>query len=527
MKSLVRTKRVTAIPLILITLFSCTQELSDTGFYDEEDLLYSIAEYIEANQDEYGQFLEIARSAGSFDALHAYNPGDFDGLFTLFLPTNEGVNRYITRNDDYPDFEALVKDASFCMTLVQYHLVNRSIRSNEFPYGALPDSTASGDYLTITIEVTEDTTIYKVNDLAAVIDRNIEVSNGYIHVVDNMLEPISFSSYDWLADNPSFSIMASLFETTGLKDTMGLFRTSSTGLQVKNTYTVLAEPDSIYASAGIENLQGLIEKIGTPGMEPDDPDNALYQFAAYHILEGIHYLDNMQSKNYITYAPAPVSIISGYDIQINTGVDTFQMITTATDTTYIDYILPLYNHSNTNTKNGAIHAIDQVMELFIPGIKSVFFQFWEEPQINSLRTTPGSYPFADKDLFYFISWDGPEEIIYRKLPDSAEPKSEDDYLFIIGDFSINYVTPKILPGTYTMGIKAEINNIRNAQIEVYIDGNRIGSNYNLTLGEDDKKPFDKFDVGVAEFTRYEEHTVSIRSLIPGEFKWDFVSFIPL
>ena len=45
--------------LILITLFSCTQELSDTGFYDEEDLLYSITEYIEANQDEYGQFLEI------------------------------------------------------------------------------------------------------------------------------------------------------------------------------------------------------------------------------------------------------------------------------------------------------------------------------------------------------------------------------------------------------------------------------------------------------------------------------------
>ena len=188
MQSTIRTKRWTVIPLILITLFSCTQEMSDTGFFDEEDLLYSIAEYIEANQDEYGQFLEIVRSAGSFDALHAYNPGGLG--FTLFLPTDEAVDRYISRNDDYPDFEALVNDASFCMILVQYHLVNRTIRSNEFPYGALPDSTASGDYLTITIEVIEDTTIYRVNNLAAVTKRNIEVSNGYVHVVDNMLEPI-------------------------------------------------------------------------------------------------------------------------------------------------------------------------------------------------------------------------------------------------------------------------------------------------------------------------------------------------
>jgi len=524
MQSSVQIKWWMLIPLVLITFFSCTQELSDTGFFDEEDLLYSVAEYIEANQDQFGKFLEISRSAGSFDALHSYNPWGLG--FTLFLPSNEAVDDYISRSEDYQDLESLVQDPSYCMTLVQYHLVNRSIRSNEFPYGALTDSTASGDYLTITIEVTEDTSIYRVNNQAAVTERNIEVSNGYIHVVDYMLDPISFSSYDWLADNPSFSIMASLFETTGLKDTMGIFKESGTGLWVKNTYTVLAEPDSIYARAGIENLQQLIEKVGTPGKEPDDPENALYQFAAYHILDGIHFLDNMKTKIYNTYAQAPISVKSGYDIQFNTGVDTFQMIITETDTSYIDYILPLYNHSNINTKNGAVHAINQVMEFFIPKISPVYLQFYEEPEINSIKNIPGTYPFADKDLFYFISWDGPDEIGYFKSSTAIASVSDNDYLFINGDFSIDYVIPKILPGSYTLGIKAASISPRNATVEVYLDGNKIGSNYNLTQGGTAEKPFQIYDVAVVEFTGYEEHTVSIHSLIPGDFKWDFVSLVP-
>jgi len=512
------------IPLILVTLFSCTQELSETGFFDEEDVLFSIAEYMEANQDEYGQFLEIVNSAGSFDALHTYNPGGLG--FTLFLPSNRAVDRYISNSDDYPDFESLVNDESFCMRLVQYHLVNMAIHSTRFPYGALPDSTASGEYLTITIEVSEDTTIYMVNNLAAVTGRNIEVSNGYIHVIDNMLEPISFSSYDWLADNPSFSIISALFEVTGLKDTMGVFRRTGTGLMVKNPYTILAEPDSVYARWGIENLQALIEKIGTPGMEPDDTKNALYQFAAYHILEGIHFLDNMQSGNYNTYALAPVSINSEYDIQINLEVDTFQMIITETDTTYINYILPLYNHSNTNTKNGAIHAINQVMEFFIPRLSTVTFQFYEEPEIKSRKDVLGTYRFVDKDLFNFITWDGPDMITYVKSASSAGRLENGDYLLIEGTFSIDYLIPKLLPGTYDLVLQAHAKSQDNATVEVYLDGNKMGSNYNLTTAAQNEPAYQKFDLGLAEFTRYEQHTVRVESLTPGVFRWDFIRFVP-
>ncbi len=525
MRTIARTDKCLWVLLILWGFVSCTPELSDTGFFDEEDLLFSIASYIEENQDDYSEFWKIIEVTNSFDALNSYNP-DGEG-FTFFLPTDAGIDQYIANSMTYSSLDDLLADPQFCMALVRYHLVNKAIRSTELPYGVLPDSTASGDYLTIGIEVTEDTSIYRVNNLAAISERNIEVSNGYIHVVDQMLEPIVFSSFDWLLNNPQFSIMASMFELTGLKDTMGIYRTSPDGVLTKNAYTVLAEPDSIYLKAGIENIDDLVQLYGTPGMEADDPKNGIYQFAAYHILEGVYFLDGMTgSRNYNTYAVAPVTITSGYDIEINIGVDTFQTIYSENDTTYIDYILPLYNHSNINTKTGAIHAINQVMEFFVPNIKPVYFQFYEEPEIYEVRNISGTYEFVDKDLFHYITWEGPDEIVWFKSSGSELKSSNGDYLEIDGDFTLDYVIPKVLPGVYEMQLRVEATYARNSTIEVFLDGNKIGSNYNLTSGGTTTNPYYTIKLGIVEFTRYEEHTIGIQSLIPGRFNWDWVSFIP-
>ena len=261
------------------------------------------------------------------------------------------------------------------------------------------------------------------------------------------------------------------------------------------------------------------------------PENAIYQFAAYHILEGIHYLDYMENasndkaRNYNTYALAPVSIHVGYDIRINTGVDTFQMITTEIDTSYIDYILPLYYQSNVSTKNGAIHSINQVMEFFTPNSSEITLQFREEAVIKSAEGVPGTYPFKDEALFKFISWDGPDQIIYYKSS-SGNGALRNDYLEIAGDFIIDYKIPKVLSGSYSTQLRAEATITRNATIEIFLDGKKMGSNYNLTSGGTAQNPYKTFQLGLVEFTRYEEHTISVQSLIPGEFKWDFVRFSP-
>ena len=166
------------------------------------------------------------------------------------------------------------------------------------------------------------------------------------------------------------------------------------------------------------------------------------------------------------------------------------------------------------------------MEFYVPAISANYFQFYEESEILIARLVPGTYEYVDKELFKYITWEGPDEISYYKSSGTEEKASNKDYLFIKGEFSIEYVIPKVLPGIYEMRLQAEATYAENATIEIYLDGKKMGSNFNLTSGGSSTWPYYQFKLGIVEFTNYEAHTISIQTLIPGEFKWDFVAFVP-
>ena len=74
-----------------------------------------------------------------------------------------------------------------------------------------------------------------------------------------------------------------------------------------------------------------------------------------------------------------------------------------------------------------------------------------------------------------------------------------------------------------MRIKSEASNNENATIQVYLDGKRMGSSFDLTAGGN---PYDNFLVGNIEFLVYETHVVKVSALLPGKFFWDYVQFVP-
>ncbi len=82
-----------------------------------------------------------------FSTLYAYNPYGDD--YTLFLPTDEAIDNFIRQNKNYESFEALLQDTSFIYTLTRYHTIKRKVHTDEFPDGALTDSTLTGDRLAI------------------------------------------------------------------------------------------------------------------------------------------------------------------------------------------------------------------------------------------------------------------------------------------------------------------------------------------------------------------------------------------
>ncbi len=504
---------------LLACVISCEPDSGNSSFVDED--LTTISHYIEDHQVEYSSFWELLISTEMKGALTAYNPNG--NGYTLFMPNNHAFEKYITENDQYTSFKALLDDRNFSRLLIRYHLVNRSFQTNDFPLGALSDTTYTGDFLTIGFSQNLDSTVYRVNNVAPVVESNIELINGYIHVIDEVLEPVAFSSYDWLLQNEDYSILAEALTITGLADTMGIMTYNQTGNLVKNLYTVLAEPDSIFHKAGIQNMDDLILRYNSPGHEYDDVENDFYQFVAYHLLESSYFLDEFSDvSNYNSYANSPVQISAGFEIKINPGVDTLDIIVDKGDTTIINYVRLDMVESNILTKNGAIHILKDVMELFVPGRTTTTLQFYEETRINELKNEVGEHELIDPESMEVLNWTGPESILYIKSS-SGIPANSNDYIEIDGNFTISYTIPQILPGKYTVRLKTHRSNSENATIQIYIDGNRLGSSFDLTSGGN---PYDTFTVGSTEFFGYEEHLVSIHTLLPGVLIWDFIQFLP-
>ena len=502
---------------------SCTEDLPEAGFYDSD--VYSIASFLEDNQEIYSTFWKLIEEAGLYHALNAFNPKG-DG-YTLFLPTDDAFDRYIEQTEDYTDIESLIKDESFMRLLIKYHLVTQTFMTSDFPYGALPDSTATGDYLTIGIEVEDDSSSYSINNAAPIVIRDIPTINGYIHVIDEVLDPISYNSYEWLRNNEGFSLITKALEITGLKDTMDVYRYSSSGKLINNRYTVFAEHDSIFERNDLYSIEDLIEQYHSPGYELDDPDGGLYQFAAYHLIEGMHYLNDFDgTSNLNTYALFPVKVSAGADIRINIGVDSFKLEITETDTILIDYIEFFYQESNVNTKNGPIHIINEIMELYQPSRSRSYFSCREEPVIIEVSQNPGSYYYTDPDEFELIGWSGTQTLLYYMGSGANEWRNE-DYIELNGKFYFHYIMPKILPGKYELVLKADASGEDNATIQVYIDGKRLGGNINLARGKDSSSPTYNFKIGTLDFIRYEEHVIEIKAFIAGSMKFDWVSFKPI
>ena len=501
---------------ILMIGMSCEKQVDDMYFYDEEST--TITEYLKAQEDTFELFYDILDESRLTQALNAYNP-DGDN-FTFFLPTNQAVQEFFS-NSQYAGMEKLMADETYLKNLAKYHIVNSGINTNDFPYGSLPDTTATGDYLTIGF----DSSVFKVNNEAAVIHPNIELSNGYIHVVDQVLKPIVFSSYEWLQKRDEFSIMTRLFEETGLADSMAVY----SGNNRLNRYTLFAEPDQVFNEDSIYSLDDLKEKYSPNSTDYTQPYNGLYQFAAYHLIENVYFLDDFEgeSTNYNTFTSKPIFIsATGIDIEINPGVAHFDTLVNQGDTNFVDYVGVDYGRSNSLSKNGAIHVLNNVMDVYAPSRSERRFEFMNEPAISEARNQEMSLDIRTPNELEVIDWTGSDFLYYLYSSTPILSAWGDDYIELSGNFSISYQIPKLLPGKYELQIHAHGNSQNNAMVQVFLDGKRIGGNIDLTQGGNSTRPFNTYSIGTITLTAYKAHEIRVRSLIPGDFKWDWVLFTP-
>jgi len=503
----------------LLIVFSCEKEVKKGTFIDSNEL--NISSYL-FEKEEYSYFIQLLEKSNLFDALNSYNP--YGSGFTVFVPTNEAFQNYISENDKYSSFDELANDTEFLNILVRFHIVLSSYNTNDFPFGALNDSTITGDYLSIGFQTEGGEGVYLINNYSKVVTPNILLSNGIVHVLSTVLEPITLSSFDWLKTQDGSSIFIELLEQTGWADSMGITKFNTKGRLTRNRYTLFVEPDSVFQKRGIESFQELVQAVGDENLPYNDANNGVFQFAAYHLLEQVMFLDDMEDGIYNSFTYLPVQITSGSEIKINLGYKLLGSLYTNGDIVKQDYVPLIYSLGNNPTKNGPVHYISELLELFKPAPGINTYHFKSEPIINELAGAEGRFVFEDPNEFEVLNWSGTDRMVYVSGIEAVDAW-EDDYLELNGPFTFTFTSPRIFPGKYNFKVRIHSADYANAVIQIYLDGKRVGTNINLksTSGKD---PFVLFTVGSVDFLDYASHKITINTVIPGKLKLDMIRFEP-
>ncbi len=519
------------VVLLAFSIQSCDKgEPIEAGFEDMID--QTIYDYVEDNDSLYSKFLQILKAGGLDKTVSAYNPNG-DG-YTLFLPTDQAIDDFIDKSSRFSTFEELLSDKEYVAAMARFHVVDIAIISNDFPFGALPELNLDGEYLTIGIEMTEDSSFYKVNNIAPVMESNIEVSNGYVHIIGKALEPVTYSSYQWLMQNPSFSIFAEAVKATGFESVLS--RVIERDTVSENPLTLLIEPDSVFNKNKIFSFNDLVSRISPENSDYKDEFNALHNFVGYHILSGSYFLSDFESvtsksTNYTTFADSPITISKPdiekdkLDIQIYSE-DT--LLVSPGDTTFIKYVTFYYDISNVLTQSGVVHILNHLMVPVKANIAELSFEFYEEILFNQYREEGGEFIVEDPSLLTSLTWTGGnDQLLFVQTDDETNTAWNLNYLVMEGDFSISYTLPPIVQGNYELSIRAHAFSSDNALVEIFFDGVKIGGLVDLTTGGTAQAPYIEVELGTVSIVSYESHVVTVKSLIPGFFNWDVVRFEPI
>jgi uncharacterized surface protein with fasciclin (FAS1) repeats len=497
--SILGKSRIKLFLLAAIGMFfhSCTEEPQYWRVASAEQV---IGDYVATNPDQFSEFNELVRSTGMESLLNTRGP------YTLFLPNNEAMFEYYTLKN-VSSLEGFSESDQ--ESLVLNHLVGADIGSNDIGLGTLRETNALGDYVVTEFEGSD----IIVNKHSKIIDRDVRTANGYIHVIDRVMDPITDDIYTVVSSDPSYRIFAEGLSLTGLKDTLQIISFPYGQKEARTRFTVLAVADSIYHRYGIQSVEDLVEWCGANPDSVTFLNNPFYRYMEYHCMTGSYYLSDLNTGIYP---------ILSRDNNIAFTIDTDYKINYDRNTeAYTGFNIPA---SNTPAKNGALHAVDDIMPVIEPEPATVLFETTDFFDIKHGDYYLEHYHrwFDGKNTFEKIKWEGDYFLYYYK-----ELHSEiinHDCVSMLGWWSVSITFPKVMKGKYDVYIyQPGWQDVTNCI--AYLDG--VGQPYiyegpyGHTGGSGGRQK-----IADADFKTTAEHTITLRNIAFGMLFWDYVEFEP-
>lgn len=305
-------KKTTLFIVILISSFIAVQLPACKKFDIRENTTedVNIVGYLDKRPDSFSLFRQILERTGTAAFLNAY------GSYTCFAPTNTGVKTYLQK------IGAATVEAADINTLkdmVRLHLLEDTVYSGSFTDGKLPVITMYGQFLVTSVSFERGVSNYIINRQATVLQSNLRVGNGIIHVIDNVLIPATKTIAQQLEEKTEYSVFVQALKETGFFTKLNTVDPDTS----KRWLSVFAESNKALADSGFTSYAALKAKYSQTG-NPALANDSLNMYVAYHISAGIKFLgDIITVPTHATYLPQEVISIKLIDQNVVVNEDEF------------------------------------------------------------------------------------------------------------------------------------------------------------------------------------------------------------
>ena len=306
------------------TLTSCSDEPDNANYYTFTGEM--VSDYLH-NHSDFSEFAGILERAGLMNQMSAY------GAYTCFAPTNEAINRYLSKKGLTSISE--LSDAD-CDTIARTHLISNMYATSDMNTGVIATPNMNRRYIEVTHGLDNDSNaVVFLNRNSHIIYelQDDSVQNGIMQPVSDVLETSNRMLPDVMEENSRISLFNEALTATGLatlmketyrdaeydpnkypryKYTSHVNKETATAPDTKEYgFTAFVPTDSILQNKyGIYNLRDLYKKaceiydviypedVNSEGHSFDhlsDSINPLRRFIEYHILDR-----KIQGSNYLT-----------------------------------------------------------------------------------------------------------------------------------------------------------------------------------------------------------------------------------
>lgn len=459
--------RLTLLFLIALVFQNCSEQ----KIKESTDETLNITEYLRENPD-YSMFLEILDITNYASFMNTY------GTYTLFLPTNEAVEQYLTDVGAGSLNEVPLEDLQ---DLAKLHIIDQEINTTSFTDGKIKTPTLYGQYLLTGAANVDGISSITVNKTSRIVTSNVDLGNGVVHIIDKVLRVANKTLSQTIEADPNLSLFTEVLKLTGWYDKLNKPLTTVTvgdnQLQVGHL-TVLAQSNQVFEEANLGTLEKIKAKYSKPiggadAADPTNPADSLNLFVQYHIIPNINYLSDFATTPvFVTAAPLEVisSKLKGQNIVLNEDIfngvleEGVGMIRALSDET---------------CSNGVLHYVDGNFAIKKRVPMPVYFDLCNQPEMaanvaNYRKSGGGSFGFAKGTLSEVI-WTGNSGYTMDWNPYGGAVNGDlfRVFRFRVGSGGLNdveFTTPVIIKGRYKIWISYRQNSRASATTKVFFNG---------------------------------------------------------